>query len=75
MEDLQIETQPAVEDDRKEHAIPAPEMRLINEIESAIRDLNNQKQGALMLIVRSAGLTGVWNLDLANAKLVKQETT
>jgi len=55
-----------------EHKLTPGELSLISEYVSAIRDLEQQKQGALQLIVRANGLEGPW--ALTGDKLVKQKT-
>jgi hypothetical protein len=58
----------------KEYLLNAAELKLLGEYETAIADLVSQKKGALQLIVRSHALEGVWALDLAGRRLIKQET-
>jgi hypothetical protein len=59
---------------QEEYPLNAAEVKLLGEYEAAIADLNSQKKGALQLIVRAHALEGVWALDLAGRRLIRQET-
>ena len=53
-----------------EYVLSPVERQLISEIDTAKQNLEQQKQGALQLIMRTHGFEGTWSL--IGDKLVKQ---